>query len=440
MIRPSSRTECSGLVRLTASLGFTQLVPLLTSIMLALIVARLGSRWFSSYMLVASINITTTVAAGALFQALFIVGGRALGCERPSDYDAARRATWWIAVVASVAVTVISVLIGPALAALHIDPVLAGTAGDLGRIVAIGLPPALCTMVLRIHAALFGFMLRATVIYAVGGLSTIAFAMLGSQYGGLNMVGAGIVFGNWFQFGLALLLLQSPLTDTSHMRGEILPPLRALWHLGWPVALVVFMDSFASSASTLVVARFWPSYVPQHSTMLLAITIGLILPLGLGMAALQRVTIADASNGPTQAAMVARRAMAIALCYGILVVVAASIVGFGLSIPLLFPAGLLLALQSVIVVAAAVLRTAGLIRAPLIYGAIGYLLLGVGGAWALGVEAGYGIYGVWTGLISGFGFTACAVLNRAFAHFPQLSPIAASGPLVTAQYQEGTLK
>jgi len=432
----ASNPPAGMLMRLGATLGLAQLAPLATSLALAATVARLGQAPFSAFMLVATINTTLFVAAAALLQALFIVGGRALGRDDADGYAAARAAASRLTLACAVACAAASLATGPALARLGVDHRLAADAGRIGIAAAWGVPAGLAMALLRIRAALAGDAARISLIYVAGGVTTFSLGLAAQHAtGNAVAVACAVSAGAWLQLVTAMAIVgrgpQShlPRPTPAAVAGAV----RQLWGFGWPVALVVFLDSFALSASSVIVARFWPGEVAAHSTALLAVTAGLVLPLGVAQATLQLIAVASGRGEPGDAARLARAAVRLAAGFGAAVAAAcagaAALVPAGPVATLLVPAAALLAAQAVIVVAASALRSAGLVRAPLGYALVGYVGLAVGGALLFGPGLGLGLPGVWLGLVLGFGVTAAAVTRRALCHYPD--PDAPTGAATT---------
>ncbi|MEM7676931.1 MAG: hypothetical protein AAF449_13085, partial [Myxococcota bacterium] len=74
------------LVVVALKLSAAQLAPLLASVYVAGIVARQGKLPFSAYTLVTSVNITAFIAASSFLQALYYVGGMAVGKKDREAY------------------------------------------------------------------------------------------------------------------------------------------------------------------------------------------------------------------------------------------------------------------------------------------------------------------------------------------------------------------
>ncbi|HFC12694.1 MAG TPA: hypothetical protein ENJ56_07610 [Anaerolineae bacterium] len=442
---------------LSIQLTLAQIAPLLTSLFVAGIIASFGGQVFSAYMLVSTINITTFIAASGLMQALYYLFGRALGRDEPQIYRAtmiaARRWVW----ILSTTCFLVSICIGPITAFAGIDPELSRLAGQLGIISAFGLPPMFSVMLFRIHASINGRAGQVSMLYLIGGIITCCFALAITFFVDLDpskmvqAIAGALVASNWILALAAWFLVRRPpLVKALHgkvAKIERQSAFSSVWTIGWPVALVIFLESLVSAISTVVVARFWPEYVPLHSVVLLWVTVGLVIPLGVAQATTQMVSIANASEDLATRNKLAYTAIVISIFFGGLAAVIMSLfpaelgtillgrepirAQAGMLEQIMWLGGIMLASQSVIIVSASALRGVGITRAPLALAIIGYLGIGVGGAVWLGPVLDYGVQGLWYGLIAGFVITAIAVTYKVYTVFGPATNTHSQGKVIS---------
>lgn len=439
------------LAAMSAKLSLAQLAPLLMSLVLGGLIARRDEMAFASYSLVTSVNMTLFIAASSFLQILYYLGGRALGRNDMADYQAAMRAGALVAVVTALLAGAVSALVGPLLKALAIDPVLAQPAQVLGLVAAIGVLPALPLVLFRIHASLSGRAGFVSLMATYGSVLGIVAALLlapgavdGDALARQLLLVVALV--QWLMLGAAAWAMRRmpglALSGAAGSDAPFGPALARMWSVGWPVGAVVLLDNLCTLSSSLGMGRFWPEALPVHSVVLLWLTVALIVPLGISQAAVQAVSIQHAQgNGPARNAS-ARAALALGLGWGIVVAVVFAAAAEPLGSVFMAPsaldeptrlllrqfmplAGLVLLLQALIVIGAAVLRGLGQTRAPLVQAAIGYLVFGVGGQALFSLGLGAGAVGLWWGLLLGFAITAIAVLARCYSQL-RLAPQAPS--------------
>jgi MATE family multidrug resistance protein len=414
---------------LAVKLSLAQLAPMLASLYLAKLVARHGTDEFSAYAIVTAINITGFIAVTGFLQSLYYLCGRALGMRQPAAYGATLSAGLIWALVLGALCTLISMLAGPAAARAGVAPVLRPYVVQQGLVAATGLLPATLLMVLRVHATMQGGAGLVTAIYVGGGVTAVVAGAALAPFGAAGVL-CGVAGTNWLMLAAMLAALRR--------KGLRLPPLsadagalRGVFAMGWPTGAVIFLDSVASLLSIMIVARFWLAATPLHAAVLLCISVGLVGPLGLAQAAVQHVSILHAAGDGEARDRTAWSALRMAGAYGAIAAVCLALMGGqiasafgpagavppGLLHVIVLLGGVVLACQSVIVVAASALRGLGVARAPLLQALIGYGVVAAGCELLLGVWLNFGPAGVWWGLAIGFGSTAAALLLRCAVEF-----------------------
>lgn len=435
------------LLALSVTMALAQLAPLLLGLYMARLVAVHGTLLFSAYSLVNAANTTVFVAAASMLQSLYFVGGRAIGRGDTARYRAAIAAGAVLGLGLGIATAAASAAIGPVLALLGMDPALAGNARSLGLVAALAMLPLPLLVVFRVHAALNE---RAALVMVMSVAGALLTALLASQVrdsappllAARHIVWYGVGV-NWAMLALAALCCAAmpALRLPRDGRPPLAAAMREVVSVGWPIGAVVLLDSLAALVSSLIVSAYWLEWSALHLAVLLLVTVMLIGPLGIAQAAVQRVAVLHAQGLFGERNRVAVAALLLGGAYGLLMAVPAALWptqaaglllapdALAAAAPLVAPVMLLgaalLFLQTLIVIAAALLRGIGQTRAPLRQAFVGYMVVASGGQLLLGPWLGYGLHGVWYGLLAGFGATALAVLWRCRQEF-RLPPSPAS--------------
>lgn len=436
------------IVSLAGKISLAQIAPLVMSFYIAGLIGSLGGIAFASYSLVMNINVTVFVTVMSGLQALYYVAGRELGKSQLTDYRHAIRAGWVIALLVGVLGVVVSMNIGPICAAFGVQADIVERVNDLGFIAAIGVLPTFLMVIYRVHAALMERAGLITVIFITGVVIAMSVAWWIAQnvshdaeYA-TQLITLTVSGTHWLMLILAvitmLLLPSLKLPRDSNQWQLLKPPMKRLTGMGWQISAVVFMDNFVFLFAALMVGRFWPEYLPAHAAAALWVVVWLVLPLGISQAAVQKVSIFNGSGDKASRNTVAW----ISLVLGVIVAIPALIcfwvfpVEMGrlllgntmaegvnaVAIRELMPmAGIVVACQSIIVIAAAILRGIGQTKAPMIQAFIGYGVIAVGGQLLFALVLDQGINGLWHGLIAGFVVTTIAVVLYS-AHELKVTP------------------
>jgi MATE family multidrug resistance protein len=443
---PASEPVVAGFLSLSLKMALAQLAPLVMSLYLAQLVARSGDLEFSSYSLVLSVNLTVSIAASAFLQSLYYVGGRAVGRGQDGEYAAAMVAGFAISGAVALLCTLVSVLVGPFLDLVQVDPPMAHRAMWLGFAAALGIPPTLIMTVYRVHASLRHYAGLVTILLSSGAVLAAVLATFevppGQPAGLAVLISLAIV--NWLTLlaGVASLGIVKRLRlgwrTIEAARPHLADAMRTIWAVGWPIGLIVFMDSLASLASSLIAARYWPATMPVHAVAFLWLSLGLVVPLGIAQAGLQQVSVTHHAGEVGQRNRIVITALIASAAYGAVATLA--FVAFphelgtlllhrsvlsgqteALLAEILPLAGLALLGQSVIITAALLLRGIGFARAALVPAFIGYCVIAIGSEALFGIVLCDRLAGVWYGLILGFGGTALALSWRCVTTFGLLA-------------------
>ncbi|KFE69498.1 Multidrug and toxin extrusion (MATE) family efflux pump protein [Hyalangium minutum] len=433
----------------------TQVVPVLSSLYVASLVAKDSGLSFSSYSLVNSINLTAFLAVSGFLQALYFAAGQALGRRNPGAYGAAIASGAVLALSLGVVLTVLSLVIGPILGLLGLDSEVVALARPLGLAGALDVIPSFLLVVYRVHASLrekAGFV---SLVYAAGAVGSAILSVftldLMKELVGSVAVGVLICVAatHWLMVLVAALSMRfmPELRFEPGVLAEAKAKLRSAMGLvssvGWPIGVVMLLESLAPLVSSLVVGRYWVSVMPVHSIVLLWVSLCQVVPVGLGQAAVQRIAVLHSKGELVNRNRVAMTSLVLGTVFG------AAIVAVFLSLPvelgaiflgkaafepeaqemlqhLMVQGGLLVAIQAFIIIGAAILRGVGQTRAPLAQCFVGYCVIASGSQILFGPVLGLGASGVWWGLVLGFGATALALMWRCYTELR--SDLAAASP------------
>jgi len=237
----------------------------------------------------------------------------------------------------------------------------------------------------------------------------------------LGLVGAGIATGltRWVSLiGLVFWVRGFGLTRGAWQpwsRAAIDPiGLRAVFAIGFPVAIQVSLEIWAFSAAALVAGRLGATPLAAHTVALNMAALAFMVPLGISQGTVTRVGNLIGAGQAVQA----QRAAWVALAMGGAVMTASAVifVVFRHTLPSLYtPDASVIALcASILPIAAAfqifdgvqvvgcgVLRGMGRTRPAAVFNLISYWMLGLPiGTW-LALGAGFGLPGIWWGLCIG---------------------------------------
>ncbi len=424
-------------LRLSGQMTVTQVAPLIMSFYVARVIGRLSPVAFASFSLVSIINTTVFITIMTGLQSLYFVAGRQLGAN---DIQGYRHAIWAgivVALVVAVLSMIISANIGGLTTSLNVEANVAARTLGLGYAAMLGIVPAYLMVIYRVHASIMGHAGTVTMVYIAGTVIAILAVWLVAQKWSYDDVLATelitLTVGGcgWIMLLIAIVTMLTRanlrLTADPGFLTALIKPLRTIVSMGWQISAVVFLDSFVFLFAALVVGRYWPEYLPVHSIAAFWVTIWLVLPLGLSLASVQMVSLYD-GRGNT---MVRNRVAWVSLTLGAAAGVIAIALFWGYSVEMgklllgqtiyqginvtaarqLMPlAGVVVACQGVVIIAAAILRGLGQTRAPLIQAVIGYGGVGIGGQLLLGLVFDWGMAGIWWGLIAGFAVTTIGVV------------------------------
>lgn len=337
-----------------------------------------------------------------------------------------QQATWWG---------------GPALArALGVDAALQRDVTGFVRAVSWGAPG------LALFAACRGVtdglsMPRVSLVVLLSGLVLQLPLVWAMMYGRLGMPalgaeGSGIATAvvTWVQaLGyLAYLRLSRRFAGIGWGEGRWrvdMQVLSGLLRLGGPIAVAVMLEVGMFSTAGLLIGRLGAVVVAAHQVALNVASITFMVPLGIAMAITVRVGNAVGrgdAEGVRRAGMIgiAMAAVAQGLSCVAMLTVPGLIIGLytddpqvlGVGVTLLGLAGVFQLSDGIQVASAGALRGLKDTRVPMFIAAFSYWGVGMPVGWMLAFHGGFGVAGMWVGLIAGLSVAAVLLFGRFHLH------------------------
>ncbi|MEJ1999393.1 MAG: MATE family efflux transporter [Maritimibacter sp.] len=386
------------------------------------------------------------VLAGTLFYPMFFFGSGFAQAVMPLVSAAAetgddiriRRATrmgMWISIGFGLMILPLFWFAAPLLRMIGQEPDLALGAQTYLRIIGWGMLPGLLVMVLKSYLAAqehTRVQLVATLAAAAANAG-LNYVLIFGHFGApeLGMRGAAIA-SVAVQLVLLAVLMGSALRNfpDHHLFQRLWRPdfdaLRDVFRMGWHIGLTTLAEVGLFSFSGLLVGLFGAVALAAHGIALQISSMAFLAELGLSSAATVRAGRAFGANDVPRLRKGALAAYILAGGWAALAAIAfltipdllvgacvsrdeplrADILEMGRV--LLTMAALFQLADASQVVAAGLLRGMQDTRAPMYIAAASYWLIGAPASWLIGAVLGYGVVGVWWGLVSGL--TAAAIL------------------------------
>jgi MATE family multidrug resistance protein len=285
-------------------------------------------------------------------------------------------------------------------------------------------------------------LILAITVLAVGLDAVLSYGLVLGRFGlpAWGVVGAGLALTltNWFMFGALLAVVVFTRRFASYRLWEGLfradgPAIAAIFRLGFPVAVIVLLESGLFSAVQLLMGLFGALALAANQIVMSWTACAFVIVLGLSEATMVRVARA---RGSRQGAL-ARQAglIGILLSVGIMLILAIVPITMPNALSALFLDPGDPATEEVTQLAAALLLIAAFFgvfdglqavatRAlrglrdtvvPVWFAAFGYWGIGIGGGVVLAFPLGLGEQGLWWGLAGGLMVTGVALTWRFLA-------------------------
>ncbi len=413
-----------------------------------LMIGRLGPEELAASVLAFNFYTLLWFFGMGILQAVIPLAARARGQRKPRDLRRAVRMGFWIAVLFCIPVWGVLFFIERILLALGQEPKLAELAGHYMAYLQWTMLPALLIMAVR---GFLTVMERAQVVLwaTIAGALVNAFldyVLIFGEFGfpRLELKGAGIasVFSASTTFVFLLVYaIVHPKLKRYYVLGRIWrsdwPVFFQILRLGIPIALTIIAEGSLFTASSIMIGWLGTLPLAGHGIALQIASITFMVPVGLSVAAMTRVSLAAGRGDHAGAGRAGWTSLGVTMlfmgCFAVLFWSAPETL-VGLYLDLDDPeARKVLAYGASFLLVAAVfqladggqiigvnnLRGLGDTTVPLFYALFGYWVVGISLSLGLGFAAGWGGVGVWCGLAGGLASVA-VLANLRFARREKL--------------------
>ena len=201
--------------------------------------------------------------------------------------------------------------------------------------------------------------------------------------------------------------------------------IRSFFRIGLPIALGIIMEAGLFSAVTLIVSRSDAIFTGANQIALNYAGLSYMIPLGLAYALTVRIGNAHGEKNPL--ALRQRAIGGLYLAAAIMALAALIIFAFApfivglytnnaaitpIAIRILYIIGIFQLVDGIQVCASGILRGLQDTKVPMLYALIGYWLIGFPCGLLLAYGLGYGIYGLWGGIVAGLACNAMLGVHR----------------------------
>ncbi|WP_420413395.1 MATE family efflux transporter [Roseibium sp.] len=413
-----------------------------------LMIGRLGAEELAASVLAFNFYMLLWFFGMGLLQAVIPLAARARGQRKPRDLRRAVRMGFWVSVLYCLPIWVVLLFTEELLLLFGQEPELARLAGLYMGVLQWTMLPALLIMAVRGFLTVMErtqIVLWATICGAVVN-AILDYVLIFGEFGfpRLELVGAGIasVFSATTTF---LFLLCYALYHRKLRRYNILGRIwRSDWpvfwqivRLGTPIAITIVAEGSLFAASAIMIG--WLGTIPLagHGIALQIASLTFMVPVGLSVAAMTRVSLADGRGDRAGVGRAGWTALAVTMAFmGAFAILfwtvpetlvslyldlddpqSQDVLAYGVSF--LLVAALFQLADGGQIIGVNNLRGLGDTTIPLFYALFGYWVVGISLSLGLGFLAGWGGVGVWCGLAGGLASVAL-LSNMRFARREKL--------------------
>ncbi|MBG6159507.1 MATE family multidrug resistance protein [Labrenzia sp. EL_159] len=413
-----------------------------------LMIGRLGAVELAASVLAFNFYMLLWFFGMGILQAVIPFAARALGQRKPRELRRAVRMGFWVAVLFCIPVWLVLFFIESILVLMGQKQELAELAGTYMRVLQWTMLPALLIMAIRGFLTVMErtqVVLWATIAGAIIN-AILDYLLIFGEFGfpRLELVGAGIasVFSATTTFLFLLVYsLWHPRLQRYNLLGRIWrsdwPVFFQIVRMGAPIGLTIVAEGSLFTASAIMIG--WLGTIPlaAHGIALQIASITFMVPVGLSMAAMTRVSLAAGRDDHQGIGRAGWTSLGVTMIFmGIFAVLfwtipeklvglyldlddpqALEVLTYGVSF--LLVAALFQLADGAQIIGVNNLRGLGDTTIPLLYALFGYWVVGISLSLGLGFLAGWGGVGVWVGLAGGLASVAL-LANYRFAHREKL--------------------
>lgn len=413
-----------------------------------LMIGRLGAVELAASVLAFNFYMLLWFFGMGILQAVIPFAARALGQRKPRELRRAVRMGFWVAVLFCIPVWLVLFFIESILLLMGQKQELAELAGTYMRVLQWTMLPALLIMAIRGFLTVMErtqVVLWATIAGAIIN-AILDYLLIFGEFGfpRLELVGAGIasVFSATTTFLFLLVYsLWHPRLRRYNLLGRIWrsdwPVFFQIVRMGAPIGLTIVAEGSLFTASAIMIG--WLGTIPlaAHGIALQIASITFMVPVGLSMAAMTRVSLAAGRDDHQGIGRAGWASLGVTMIFmGIFAVLfwtipeklvglyldlddpqAMEVLTYGVSF--LLVAALFQLADGAQIIGVNNLRGLGDTTIPLLYALFGYWVVGISLSLGLGFLAGWGGVGVWVGLAGGLASVAL-LANYRFAHREKL--------------------
>jgi multidrug resistance protein, MATE family len=428
-------------IRLGLPMALTQLGIIVVNTTDVLMIGRLGPQALASASLGHGFWVTLFLFGVGVVSAVPPLAAQALGARKPRTMRQVARHGIWVALAVGILASALMAFAQPILVALGQEPANAAGADFYLKALLWSTTPALCFIALRGYISAFGvvrpmllIMLAAIPLNALLNWILI-FGNLGAPR--LELLGAGIASSIVHTFTFAALVVYVTRARRFRHKAVFARFWRFQWarfleivRLGLPIGILLILEVGLFMAAAVTIGLIGTLELAAHQIALQLASISFMVPLGLSQAATIRVALA-AGRGDLAGI---RRAGWAALALGAAFMAVMAIIFFlgarhlvtlfldadgadtpavvALGVSYLFVAALFQVSDGIQVIAGGILRGLKDTRMPMIYGFLGYWVIGYTSGATLGLGLGMQGVGVWLGLLIGLSAAAGLAVFR----------------------------
>jgi len=361
------------------------------------------------------------------------------GARRVNEIGEVVRQGLWIALFASLALTVFWRNTTFAYNALGIEPATTAIAGGYLYATSWASLPLLGYFLLRYLCEGMGET-RPAMFMALGAVVLklpLNYALMYGHWGAPRLGGVGCGWSTmilwWAEFVSMLFVVRLPFARATGLFERFSwpqwPPLRRYVAIGLPIGATTFAEVFAFSLMGLLLGRFGPETLAAHQIVGNLNGMTFMVPLALGMATTIRVGFNVGANNFDQARLAASVALRAAALFAV-IVGSMLLLGRFLVVSLFTTDPAVKALAATVVIFVAAYQLVDDTQVVAISALRGYkdtrasMWIALSGYWILAVPIAcwlgfglflfkpMGIYGFWTGMTIGLSFVAFAAIHR----------------------------